>query len=179
MVREYPADIRDRVLKARAVLGLNNTRAVIRRYASDGESRYLNDVPDNQLEACIAELEREAGITPKEKPLMEQKQQTSVFDTGISPAQAERLHKLTEECGELISIINKTLRHGMESYHPDDEYRTPNRNLIENEIGDVLIAVGLMIQCNDVDVSRIEVAADRGKEAAKIWMHHPENHVDF
>lgn len=40
---------------------------------------------------------------------------------GLTPAEAERLAMLSEECGEVIQIIGKILRHGYDSYHPDDQ----------------------------------------------------------
>jgi hypothetical protein len=37
----------------------------------------------------------------------------------LNPAQAERLAILAEECGEIVQVIGKILRHGFESTHPE------------------------------------------------------------
>lgn len=42
-----------------------------------------------------------------------------------------------EECSELIHILSKAERFGMNNYHPADEHMTSNRKLIEMEIEDV------------------------------------------
>jgi hypothetical protein len=47
----------------------------------------------------------------------------------LTPAEAERLALLLEELGEAQQIIGKILRHGYESYHPDDP-ETTNRTLL-------------------------------------------------
>ena len=43
-----------------------------------------------------------------------------------------------EECSELIHILCKADRFGMDNYHPEDGHMTPNRTLIQLEIDDVL-----------------------------------------
>ncbi len=63
---------------------------------------------------------------------------------GLSPAEIERLAMLTEEAGEISQAVGKILRHGYESYHPNDPSMT-NRSLLENEIAD-LHAVQLMME---------------------------------
>ena len=65
---------------------------------------------------------------------------------GLTPAQAERLAMLAEECGEVIQIIGKILRHGYESYHPNNPSVT-NRTLLGRELTD-LIAVAASL-CRD------------------------------
>lgn len=64
----------------------------------------------------------------------------------LSPAQAERLAMLAEECGEVIQVIGKILRHGYDSYHPADPTVT-NRVLLGRELTD-LYAVAASL-CRD------------------------------
>ena len=62
----------------------------------------------------------------------------------ITPAEAERLAMLAEECGEVIQIVGKILRHGYDSYHPVNP-RVSNRDLLAKELRDVnavLMAMG-------------------------------------
>lgn len=54
----------------------------------------------------------------------------------LTPAEAERLAMLAEECGEVIQIVGKILRHGYDSYHPANP-RLTNRDLLANELRDV------------------------------------------
>ena len=48
---------------------------------------------------------------------------------GLTPAEAERLAMLAEECGEVIQMVGKILRHGYDSYHPADP-NTTNKQLL-------------------------------------------------
>lgn len=57
----------------------------------------------------------------------------------LPPDQAEALALLAEECGELVQIIGKILRHGLDSHHPDTGDN--NVELLQKEVGDVLAAL--------------------------------------
>ena len=62
----------------------------------------------------------------------------------LTPAEAERLAMLAEECGEVIQIVGKILRHGYDSYHPVNP-RVSNLGLLVKELRDlnaVLMAMG-------------------------------------
>ena len=54
----------------------------------------------------------------------------------LTPAEAERLAMLAEECGEVIQVIGKIMRHGYDSYHPADP-TTTNRALLGRELTDL------------------------------------------
>lgn len=75
-------------------------------------------------------------------------------------AETERLALLAEECGEVIQIIGKILRHGYESYHPSDEFKNLNRKLLQKEIGHVKNAVNMMVKADDVDKDSIQGHCD-------------------
>jgi len=68
----------------------------------------------------------------------------------LTPAEAERLAMLAEECAEVIQIVGKILRHGNDSYHPDDVRKTPNHKLLSNELRDVMAVYTAMIRAGDV-----------------------------
>jgi NTP pyrophosphatase (non-canonical NTP hydrolase) len=57
----------------------------------------------------------------------------------LSPAEAERLAFLIEECGEVIQAASKVLRHGYESFDPTIPIheRLTNRGALARELGDV------------------------------------------
>jgi NTP pyrophosphatase (non-canonical NTP hydrolase) len=71
---------------------------------------------------------------------------------GLSPAEAERLAMLAEECGEVIQVIGKILRHGYDSYHPDQahkppQYRCTNRQALGHELTDLYAVASAL--CRD------------------------------
>ena len=53
----------------------------------------------------------------------------------LTPAQAERLAMLAEECGEVIQAVGKILRHGFESRHPNGG--ETNKDALLRELGDL------------------------------------------
>ena len=67
----------------------------------------------------------------------------------LTPAQAERLAMLAEEAGEVIQIVGKILRHGYDSYHPDDPL-VPNRHMLVSEITDFMAIVWLAVERGDI-----------------------------
>lgn len=71
----------------------------------------------------------------------------------LSPAEAERLAMVAEECAEVIHIISKILRHGYQSHHPDDA-TTTNRKLLHLELCDLLSCVDRM--ATEHDIVRVE-----------------------
>lgn len=91
----------------------------------------------------------------------------------LTPAEAERLAKLAEECLEVGVEICKILRHGYDSYHPAEPGRS-NRQRLQDEVLDVLATVSMMIQAGDIKPH----TADNVKEAlARVrgaYMHHQE-----
>lgn len=54
----------------------------------------------------------------------------------LTPAEAERLAMLAEECGEVIQVVGKILRHGYASCHPANLTVT-NKELLVKELQDV------------------------------------------
>ena len=65
----------------------------------------------------------------------------------LTPAEAERLAMLAEECAEVIQIVGKILRHGYESRHPDGGPN--NRSILEREITDLMAVSSAMVNCAD------------------------------
>jgi hypothetical protein len=89
----------------------------------------------------------------------------------LTPAEAERLALLHEELGEAQQIIGKILRHGYESYHPDDP-ETTNRTLLAQELGHVWAATQMLIMPQDVSGMLLEFSRGEKHEKVKRWMHH-------
>jgi len=88
----------------------------------------------------------------------------------------ERLALLGEELAEAGAMVGKTLRHGLESTHPDGG--PTNRRLLENELGDVLAAVELLAQEHDLDWHNIYDAKASKWERVGRYLHHNRPRLD-
>lgn len=99
----------------------------------------------------------------------------------LTGAQIERLGILSEECGEVIQVIGKILRHGYDSSSPN---RHPlgdasNRLLLANEITDVILAAGIVGSLDFTDVTakteeRVTYSIEKIDRLNK-YMHYEEN----
>lgn len=73
----------------------------------------------------------------------------------MTPRQLELLGILQEECAEVIQIISKIRRFGMDSYNPADPSVT-NHDLLNLEVGDVLGLIEMLKTDPDIlDESKI------------------------
>lgn len=91
----------------------------------------------------------------------------------LTPAEAERIALLMEECAEVIQICGKILRHGYESFNPADNSRTTNRRLLEREVGHVQFAVSLMTE-ESSDLSEESLGNSFYEKSLNVWkyLHH-------
>lgn len=80
-------------------------------------------------------------------------------------AELERLAIFVEECGEAIQVVGKILRHGYESYHPDNPNLT-NRAELETEIGHIKNAIDMLV--DKKDINEINIAEQRYKKSLEI-----------
>lgn len=92
----------------------------------------------------------------------------------LTPAEAERLAMLAEECGEVVQMVGKILRHGYEECHPNDQHQQTNRSLLSSELIDLLAVVDLMENRGDLPLR--PTAADYGKAVRRKlrYAHHQE-----
>lgn len=92
---------------------------------------------------------------------------------GLTPVEHERLCVLLEECGEVIQIGNKILRHGYESDNRG-KLLEPNRRTLIRELGDVLAAIGQMVHAEDIDEMQLwgDSQAKTDSERYQQHMHH-------
>ena len=90
----------------------------------------------------------------------------------LTPAEAERLALLAEECAEVIQVVGKVLRHGYESRHPGDPAGPTNRGLLAKECGDVLYAMGLMINCRDLMDTDLQFERAKKAKSVTAYLHH-------
>ena len=93
----------------------------------------------------------------------------------LTPGEAERLALLAEECAEVIQAIAKIQRHGYTSHHPNDP-STDNREALEREMGDVLAAIQIMKEAQDVMQEHLtEWREDKLQRVAKYLHHQPKD----
>lgn len=90
---------------------------------------------------------------------------------GLTPAEAERLAMLSEECGEVIQVIGKILRHGYDSKYGG----LTNREKLLDEYLDIIAVVNLMnkdFNPNGVnqDALRDQVREKTGRKL--VYSHH-------
>ena len=89
---------------------------------------------------------------------------------GLTPAEAERLAILAEECGEIVQIVMKALRHGLDFHHP--ETGETNRLAVEREIGDLHAITMRMVAAGDINDAVIEDFSERKHRRIARWTHH-------
>jgi NTP pyrophosphatase (non-canonical NTP hydrolase) len=79
----------------------------------------------------------------------------------------ETLDILQEECAEVIVEVSKCRRFGIDSVH----YKTnlPHSTMLENEIGDVLAMIDLLVQQDIISSTNLELAKQRKIEKLKQW----------
>lgn len=94
----------------------------------------------------------------------------------ITKAEAERLHLLIEECGEVIQAATKVLRHGYESCHPERPERT-NRDDLRREIIDVRAVMHGMCKHDDIEFVTASDAHQRWGNKT-CWTHHQLENLD-
>lgn len=89
----------------------------------------------------------------------------------LTPVEHEMISCAAEEAAEIAMIVCKSLRHGIDSCHPDPGSK-PNRFEIAREIGQLIAVMQIMcdvgvIHPNDVEFGRLEKFAKIGK-----YLHH-------
>lgn len=92
----------------------------------------------------------------------------------LTPAQAERLALLAEECGEVQQAIGKILRHGYAGVNPDDRKGVDNTRALERELGDVLCVVDMLCQARDLYMLNVEQARRAKRERVAKFLHHQD-----
>jgi NTP pyrophosphatase (non-canonical NTP hydrolase) len=82
------------------------------------------------------------------------------------------LAKLIEECGEVIQVAGKIMATNGEVAHWDG---TDLRDRLQEEIGDLVAAIGFVGEYNDLDLDTVEKRIDKKAELFEKW--HKE-HLD-
>jgi NTP pyrophosphatase (non-canonical NTP hydrolase) len=82
-------------------------------------------------------------------------------------SQKEILCIAQEECAEVIQVISKIFRFGFDSKHPKQSANNLER--LEEEIGDLMCMINLMIDRGMINESKIVEAQGRKFEKLKKW----------
>jgi len=72
-----------------------------------------------------------------------------------------------EECAEVTQAISKIFRFGFDSVHP--VINKTNQQSLEEEVGDLLAMVDIMIEKCIISDSNVNAARQAKKEKLKIW----------
>lgn len=89
----------------------------------------------------------------------------------LTHAQIERLAILAEECGETVQAAMKVIRRGYDRKHPRKPGPT-NRGHLEDEIGNVLNAIEMMVEAGDVRPNKIKASLESKRERVKKYLYH-------
>ena len=79
----------------------------------------------------------------------------------------EVMNILSEECAEVIQAISKCHRFGLDNYKPGKP--KTNREHLEEELGDLLAMVGILLEMGVVNKEALQQAEIAKVEKLKKW----------
>lgn len=82
---------------------------------------------------------------------------------------------LQEECAEVIQAVSKVSRFGIDNYKPGKP--KTNREHLEEELGDLLAMVDIMLEQGIVSWNNLEVAKQAKIEKLKKWSNIFESEI--
>ena len=86
----------------------------------------------------------------------------------MTDLQKEVLLVMLEECAEVSQAICKIFRFGTDSTY---NLKT-NQQVFEEELGDLLYMVEILLDQNMIDIDNIHVAMAKKKAKLKVWSTH-------
>lgn len=89
------------------------------------------------------------------------------MDNKLNESLREVLLITQEECAEVTQAISKVLRFGTEKRWPEDA--PTNREKLEEEIGDLLAMIDILIERAYLSDSFVNIARKNKKEKLKKW----------
>jgi NTP pyrophosphatase (non-canonical NTP hydrolase) len=72
-----------------------------------------------------------------------------------------------EECAEVVVAVSKISRFGLDNYKPGKP--KTNREHLEEEVGDLLAMVDLMIEHKIINPDSVNIAREAKKDKLKQW----------
>lgn len=81
--------------------------------------------------------------------------------------QNEILDIMQEECGEVVQMISKCRRFGLDNKYGDNA--ETNRARLTEEVGDIMCMIQLMQEAGIVDIAEVMFAAGKKRVKLKEW----------
>ena len=91
----------------------------------------------------------------------------------MDSATKEVMDILQEECAEVIQAVSKISRFGIDNRKPGKP--KPNREHLEEELGDMLAMIDIMLEKNVISLEHLEAAKAAKIEKLKQWSNIYEN----
>ena len=85
----------------------------------------------------------------------------------MNSQEREVMNILSEECAEVIQAISKCHRFGIDNFKPGKP--KTNREHLEEELGDLMAMVDILIKMEVIDPAVVEVAKRAKIEKLKKW----------
>ena len=85
----------------------------------------------------------------------------------MNEREREVMNILSEECAEVIQAISKCHRFGLDNFKPGKP--KTNRAHLEEELGDLLAMVDILLEMDAVSKSSLEIAKIAKIEKLKKW----------
>lgn len=73
--------------------------------------------------------------------------------TELTAVELDLLAGTSEECGEVVQVIGKILRHGLESYRPSDPLKITNRQKLTEELADIACLIDMLFENGVIDMT--------------------------
>ena len=80
----------------------------------------------------------------------------------------ETMHILQEECAEVTQAASKIFRFGFHTRYPD-EFAASNREKFEEEIGDLLAMVDILVENCVISDNNVNLARQKKKQKLLKW----------
>lgn len=87
--------------------------------------------------------------------------------SGLTKQQEEILRILQEECGEVVQMVSKVCRFGLDQQHLKDG--KPNRERLTEELGDLQCMIELAIEFGVVRRNDVTMSHMAKREKLKKW----------
>ena len=85
----------------------------------------------------------------------------------VSDKEHEIMSIMQEECAECIQAVSKIFRFGFDSKHPEKTY--DNREHLEEEVGDLLAMIDLLLENETVSCANVNKARRKKFEKLQQW----------
>lgn len=85
----------------------------------------------------------------------------------MNSKEIEVMNILQEECAEVIQAVSKVNRFGLDNFKPGKP--KTNREHLEEELGDMLAMIDIMLEKNVISLEHLEAAKAAKIEKLKLW----------